>query len=284
MSAAALAAALSCESATGPGTPGRLTPGDTIAVTLAPHDTLRVYYFAASTAADYIVYVQVLRGSVLLDVLDSTGAHDLYATVVSPTGRPLTQSLGLHVQVQAGGVYGLKVSPYPADSSAQLRFLIYEVNAGPESRAAAFSIGDTVSGESLEPASDIDQFTVHGDSGQRVVAVLQALAPAGVGQLVLEVRDTAGFLGYTIATPGGVATTTTGAIFFPVTGTYTFDIRANGPTPTPYHGAYQFWTYAINPAPEHHAAAIALNTEVSGEAIDRSGDVDEFSFTVAAGA
>src|SRR5205823_6107556 len=45
-----------------------------------------------------------------------------------------------------------------------------------------------------------------------------------------------------------------------------------------------FWSYLINRAPEHRAAAMPAGSEVRGERIDRAGDVDEFTFAASAGA
>src|SRR2546422_6271542 len=51
-----------------------------------------------------------------------------------------------------------------------------------------------------------------------------------------------------------------------------------------YRGPYRFWSYPIDRAPEHRPAAMPLAAEVRGETIDPAGDVDEFTFTAAAGA
>jgi hypothetical protein len=50
-----------------------------------------------------------------------------------------------------------------------------------------------------------------------------------------------------------------------------------------YQGPYRFWSYAINPTPEHVSANLTIGSEIDGEAIDRAGDVDEFSFQASAG-
>jgi len=127
---------------------------------------------------------------------------------------------------------------------------------------------------------------MYGEAGQEVVAVAEALAPAGSGVLDLAVWDpgTRDLLSYVFADAGSPARSTTGRFKLPTSRDYRFDFRpvlGNFPR---YRGPYRFWSYLIDRAPEHRAAVVPVGSEVRGEIIDRAGDVDEFTFAAAPGA
>src|SRR6266700_1053245 len=62
------------------------------------------------------------------------------------------------------------------------RLWFYRFSFGPEVVRDTFAIGDTVSGEAIDPPGDIDQFQFHGLKGQHVNIALQGLAaPSGGG-------------------------------------------------------------------------------------------------------
>jgi hypothetical protein len=117
------------------------------------------------------------------------------------------------------------------------------------------------------------------------VAVIEALGPADGSGLGLDITGerVSDPLRFLLFAPGSPATATTGHIPFPASGRLWFRFQAVPWAPQIFQGAYRFWTYAVDRAPEHRASTVPLSAEIRGESIDRSGDLDEFRFTVAAG-
>src|SRR5579872_4300321 len=63
----------SCESATAPGAGNGFPVGDTITLSLAPHDTTHVYSLTIGAHDSYLLYATALRGSVTFLFTDSGG-------------------------------------------------------------------------------------------------------------------------------------------------------------------------------------------------------------------
>jgi hypothetical protein len=261
--------------------------GSTVDGSVAAGDLGRAYTFTATAGSQYVVFLAVLEGELWLHLQDSVRQHTIGSMLAGPSGRPLEETPTLQFTSTVNGTWILAVSGNPAGAAVRFQFLIYRVNNAPESRPAAFAIGDTVSGETIDPVADVDVFTTQARAGQDLVVVAEAPGATGRGALQLTVLDSSGTstLGSTYFGTGVPAWLTSGRIHAPASGTYQFKFQAPGSGGTPqFHGAYRFWTYAIDPAPEHLGAAAPFDTVIGGERIDRAGDVDEFTFTVAAGA
>jgi len=101
---------------------------------------------------------------------------------------------GMPVEIPASGTLRLRVctlSNCPVEHyTGPYTFSVNHVNGPPESRPAAFAVGDTVT-ESLESGMDVDEFTFDGTAGQVVDLVgLQApTTPAGSTGAIVEVID-----------------------------------------------------------------------------------------------
>src|SRR5205807_10535625 len=145
-------------------------PAPTEIYTLSLHDALPIY----SAGHSWVAGVTARRSGAALE----DNATDNF-------GAP------------AGGVYRLRVSTFPAAATARFRFMVYEINTAPEKVPARFAIGDTVTGETIDPIVDGDEFFAHGTAGEEVVLVMETLGPAGSGSVSLDVVDTAAhtFLG-----------------------------------------------------------------------------------------
>ena len=156
--------------------------------------------------------------------------------------------------------------------------------AGPELVPAAAAIGDTVSGETIGSQADVDRFVLQGDAGSQVVVVADALDGAAA-LLAIRLTDNAGVtLGDELRIPGAApATLTSGRITVPASGSVHVRVTPDLSSTPIFTGPYRFWSYPVSPVPELHAAAILLSTEVSGERIMPSGDLDEFTFEGTAG-
>ncbi|HXO84136.1 MAG TPA: hypothetical protein VN803_01275, partial [Gemmatimonadales bacterium] len=284
----AIPLALACDSPFEPKGDGERIPIGVVINQDVTQDSARLYSLATSVNAVYAVYLQALEGSVWLRVLDSTGFYTLVNMTASPvSGRPRLEdnAVSSFAAGAAPSVYQIVVQQVGAGTTASFRFKIDLINPDPEHVPVEVAIGDTVVGETIAPKVDIDRFVMMGDAGQEIVLVGETPAPVGSGSVAFSLVDTAGqgLLGYVFA-DAGPPTLTSGLMRLPATRGYAIDVGSVTSNTYPrYSGPYRFWTYAINRAPEHRAAPIAFNTEISQETIDREGDIDEFTFQATAG-
>jgi len=276
-----------CESTTGPGgsdSDGQIAIGTVVSGSLATSDSARTYVFTAAAASRYVIFAAVLEGALRLDVQDSARQNINISALARPTGRPVEETIALQFTAAVSGPHTLTLSGEPPHTVVRFQVLIYRVDVAPESRPAAFAIGDTVSGETIDPIADVDVFTAHAQAGQDFVVAAEAPDSAGFGPLGLSVVDSAGqWFGLAMFPTGVPAAITTGRVHPPAGGTYQFRFASVPGGPPPFHGAYRFWTYAVNPAPEHRGAAAPLSTVIADETLDRTGDVDVFTFSATAG-
>ena len=285
MVAAAGIAAMSCESPFAPQGEGERVPLGQVVVQDVAATAERTYTFAVVAGRPYAVFLEAAQGVVWLSVVDSASQRTVAAVTATQGFAPLMQNATPNFTPDSAAVYQIRVKSAVSGAAAQFRFLVYPVQLNPEDRSAMFAIGDTVTGEAIDPVADVDGFLVQGRAGERVVAVLDPLAPSASGGLTLDVLDPASMtrLGGMAAYAGRAPSGTTGRLLLPATRWYEFRVSgADGYQR--YVGLYRFWSYAIDPAPEHIPAEVSVATEVAGEAIDRAGDIDEFTFPTAAGA
>lgn len=251
-------------------------------------DTVARYSFVAESAGAYAVFLAALEGSVFLAVTDSLHQYTAATLGAGPNSPPLYENAAsIYPVPTVGRVYHLSIGASPGGSEARFRFVLYAVRKAPELRPATFVFGDTVSGETIDPMVDIDVFVARGEAGQEIVAVGETPGTPGSGSVALSVIDpvTPQFLGFVFADAGTETPLTTGRIRLPATRDYHFVLSSVTSNVYPrYRGAYRFWTYVVNPAPEHRPASLPKNVEVAGERIDREGDLDEFTFSADAGA
>ena len=248
-------------------------------------DSARQYSFAAQANGVYAVFLEALQGSVVLVVVDSVHHAPVASVSASQGGARLEDNPTDNFGTPTGAVYQLRVSTLPGGASARFRFKVYAINTAPENVPARFAIGDTVSGETIDPSVDGDRFFAHGTAGQDVVLVMETLGPQGSGSVSLTVVDTVApdLLGYVFG-DAGTPTLTTGRLRLPASHDYLFSVWSVTSNVYPrYRGPYRFWSYLIDRAPEHRPAPIPRNVELTGEHIDREGDVDEFTFSANVG-
>jgi hypothetical protein len=243
------------------------------------------YSFVGEPGAAYAIFLEALSGTASLIVHDSTHLGFAVANVFAgPGSPPLYQNATQTMATNSGAVYNFLVAAVSPATSTHYRFLVYRINQDPELREARFNLGDTVSGETIDPIVDQDEFIMHGDAGQEFVAVAETQGPPGSGSVALNVVDPVqyGLFGYVFA-DAGTTTLTTGRLRLPAAQDYRFYFGSVLSNVYPrYSGPYRFWTYLINRAPEHRSATGLVNTEVANEKIDIAGDVDEFAFSAGA--
>lgn len=276
---------LTCDSPVQPtGSDVRIAVGSLVASDVAA-GAIREFSFAAVPGREYAVLLEAPKGAVQLTVIDSVSAQFVATLDADPLTGPLGTTATPNFRSTAGTVYLLIFIglPYVA---VPFRFLAFAVDLAPEHHAVAFAIGDTVVGEDIDPLVDVDTFVASGQAGEDLVAVVQATGPAGSGVVALHVSDqqTGDLLGSDVVNAGDPSPPTTGRFQLPATGNYRFELRSVSSKVFPrYQGPYRFWSYAISRVPEHVSANLVIGAEIDGEAIDRAGDVDEFSFQATAG-
>ena len=285
--AAVISAVLACESSPfEPRGEGERVPINREITDEVGGDTVGRYSFVGQGGAVYAIFLQALSGNVSMFVVDSTHQILVAEVFAGPGSQPLYENPSESFSSANEAVYNIGVRAAPG-TTARFRFVVYPINRAPEHTAGRFTLGDTIVGETIDPIVDLDDFVAHGDAGQEIVAVGETPAPAGSGSVAISVIDPVAnrFLGYVFADAGTATPLTTGRLRLPATHDYRFSAGSVTSNTYPrYKGPYRFWTYVINPAPEHRAASMPFNTEVANERIDRAGDADEFTFTAAAGA
>ncbi len=112
----------------------------------------------------------------------------------------------------------------------------------PESVSGTVVVGDTVSGEAVDPRGDVDEFTVTGTQGQHLIAYLQTPQGSFYPGVVLRVIDTTS--GAVLGSVASLNNTpaledqSTGPIDLPYTGAFT--IRVEGASDRYGSGVYRF--------------------------------------------
>ena len=188
------------------------------------------------------------------------GMEVVAVTAIEPTSGTtlgVTSSFGFYgsfrgmpVEIPAGGTLRLRVCNFSNCSvehyTGPYTVSVNHVNGPPESRPAAFAVGDTVT-ESLESGMDVDEFTFDGTAGQVVDLVgLQApTTPGGSTGAIVEVidqttNDRIGQLSVRAANVGTMDAALSG-LGLPHTGRYLVRIRSE-PTATFEYpaGPYRF--------------------------------------------
>ena len=224
-------------------------------------------------------------GQLTVELVDSATGHVITTASTSQAGTPAATG---RIRV-APGKYVVRVSTsdYYQDRATlrgPYRIWFYRFGFGPEAVSDTFAIGDTVSGEAIEPWGDDDQFHFYGVKGQHVNLMLQNLVASSSGGFQATVTPPASANAYLLFLSSG---TTAGAtledhqttrVELPGTGWYTFDV-AGGAGGLAERGLYRFTVRPVDAGPEHVSAALAVGDSVTTEPIDEPGDWDEFTVT-----
>jgi hypothetical protein len=178
------------------------------AVAVAVRDTVRSNFDYEGDIDDYVLTGapwEVVDFTLIPEHASTHGGMEVVAvTAIEPasgTTLGVTSSFGYYgsftgipVEIPGGGTLRLRVCNFSNCSvehyTGPYTISVNHVNGPPESRPAAFAMGDTVT-ESLESGMDVDEFTFDGAAGQVVDLVgLQAPAtPGGSTGAIVEVID-----------------------------------------------------------------------------------------------
>ena len=252
-------------------------PGDpdTFVFSGTPDDTITV-----AVAIDPADPIQSVRLAVhRRDTGASVATTQLSGRGYRETGRmQLPVSGEYEVVVSTGGGHPAERGPYD--------LIIERVSARPEHGGAELSVGASVLGERIDLPGDVDVFVLRGAPGESFGVAFHWLTPnSGVMQfeivdpatneVILE-QGSAGYLQYT-----GITT-------FPSGGVVVLKVAEparKGPFCNPcieYYGMtgpYTVTTFPLSRQPEVHGSHITIGDTIAGEAIDPTGDVDEFTFS-----
>lgn len=218
----------------------------------------------------------------------------------STTGQVITAPSGAGATRTSSGTLSLAPGRYivRVDASVDLdfstvrgpyRLWFYRFGFGPEAAPDTFAIGDTVSGEAVEPWGDTDAFHFYGVRGQHVNIALQGLADPG-GR----------FRAWITGPPNGPehmfasleSGTSDAALHdhqtrrMDLSATGWYHVTVGGPEgmgSIASRGTYRFAVESLSVAPEQTSSALVPGDSVTSEAIDTPGDWDEFTVSAAPG-
>ena len=220
-----------------------------------------------------------------VQLVDSATGHVIATTSTSQVGTPAaTGRMSL-----APGKYIVRVGTFGDYDRSTLRgpyrLWLYRFGFGPEAVPDTFAIGDTISGEAIDPPGDIDVFHFHGVRGQHINIALQGMATPSAGGFQAFIT---GPTGYSIVFSGTSAAALgdhqTLRVDLPATGWYEIDVSGAGWAGVrAERGAYRLAVEPLGAAPEHVSSALVPGDSVTTEAIDTPGDWDEYTVTASPG-
>lgn len=243
------------------------------------------FTFQANTGDEFNVFVQAPRAFQLEVARPGTGPFALAAAVPTDTAF-FRRATGRFSAFQTG-TYVVRIlgsGSHQVADTGRYRLYVYAIDRRPEHVAAAVAVGDTVSGEQIELPGDIDEFSFSASAGEEVNAFFQAEDGTQETFLQLDVIEPAGGVLRSVQSVGtdtSLIQRATGTFVLPTTGTYRIRVKNASDFMDQSRGAYRFFLYRINRAPESVPATLGLGDSLMGEAIDLPGDIDEFTFTAA---
>lgn len=169
--AATIVALSACGSSTAPATRAlTLAVGDSVEGSVTGADSV-VYRLRVAPHQAFAVHLWPLDEGLTGAVIDSMN-FDRADLFTSTTGGQYTQ--WSTVVSEAGGPYRIWIIPEQQTNGGRFGLRVHGIPRAPESIPATIQIGDTISGERLEDADDMDEFTVDVASALTVQLHLQA--------------------------------------------------------------------------------------------------------------
>ncbi len=250
--------------------PSVIAVGDTITGAIETAGDVDQFRFSYRHADQ--INLEVLNGGTVppaAGILDSAGTYLGLATLDNaPTGRFALPLSGTYI-VQASGAGG-----------QQYTFALTRSPTSNETAPQAIAIGDSVTAESTDFLSDIDEFVLTAAPG----TYAQAFIPPTQVFRRVETWFAGDSAPRQVGDPAGG-----GRFVVPANGEVrlrVLELRGGGPvvwTAYTMTGPYSLWIRAYDPAPEAVSAALTLGVAISGESISQPGDLDDFTFACSAG-
>jgi len=167
-------------------------PGDWDGYTLTGPPGQSVYVVGQNVGANGFPLLRAFDTSTGVTLLDK--ALQDVETVSDTFAIPASGELEIAVrQARGGGDYNCFDPVCGYGITGPYRFVILPFNPAPESVPATFALGDTVRGESLSPAGDVDEFTSSATPGDSLVGWFRLTAatnPPGQ-EINMEIVDPA---------------------------------------------------------------------------------------------
>ena len=165
------------------------------------------------------------------------------------------------------------------------RVELLKLNRAPEHVPATVAFGDTIVGESIDYAYDVDEYRINATAGDEFNVFLQAVAGPATNGFKAQMTGIADSATRQVVTKG------TDTLTLLQNSTGRFRALSSGPLIVRvtgwedgngiYRGPYRLLVEKVNRAPEHvPAGARQLGDTIVGERIDFPGDVDEIPFTL----
>lgn len=267
-----------CESATDMGAD---LPADAeVTVALDGSHATRVFRFVPADSGWYLAFIHVISGFAALAVTDSATGAEVARVSHGPDTATIGDGTGAGFRAVAGAVYNVAVSAIPEGSAVSARVLLDRIEEDPESHARALALGDTVKTETIDTWSDVDVYELTGTPDSEVVIAAQALGDSSNATLRFRATsDDAPLVARSVRAGGNALAGS--RVSFGASGRIL--VRVESDPALRFSGAYRLWTYRVNRGPEAGPGVAPFYQEIN-ETINHAGDVDEFTFTVAAGA
>ncbi len=259
---------------------------DTISGQLPEGTDLATYHFVAGGSSDAAVFFVPVGGLIDLIVTDQRTGDTLANRRSYYPGDTISlrQWRTNRFPIAAQQAYVISLHRANPHDDIHFRFVVEPVDPAPESRDAAFAIGDTVTEESLENTADIDEFEFEGAAGTELIAYFEPLGSFSPGMIEVDVFDPtdSSSLAFTAHydVPVGLEQRHSRRFLLPHSGSFTVRVRGAPAIPRSGFtegGPYRFELFAIDRAPETGSASVSPGDTVS-QTIERVGDVDEFTF------
>lgn len=249
--------------------------GEIIAKTLSTGATDK--YLIGGTAGQEInLFFQVLDNTCLAIRLLSPSGNQLASISRYGPDESITASSTGRLTLASNGNFAVEVSGCSGENAGRYRFQVILINRSPELIPAAIEIGKVIEGEAIDPAGDIDEFTLAVSAAVEVNVFFQVLDNTC---LRLEFRDPDGNQIGTSGSSNGpdnsLHVNPTGRLTLGRIGTYTARVLGCFSSAA---GRYRLQVFRIDRAPEMVPSGITVGSIIDGEDIQPPGDVDEFSF------
>ena len=261
--------------------------GGTVEEVSEPIGDVDRYHISVKRGEHYDVYFQAAADMWLRVDADTFPPLSKFGTEPGPLeGHSLMESPHTRrIDALEDGEFTITVGPMESgrdlSQHGAYRFVVTRYSAEVEHHAATIAPGDTIDDEKLDVLGDIDEFTLTGTPGEEVTILFAASPTTQWLTLHTFDLDTKEVL---IEMQSIVARQGTSRFRLPASGRIGVRLmEVSGPDGYRSVGPYSMYVLPINRAPEKAASSFAIGDIVEGEAIEFSGDVDEFTFTGAAG-
>lgn len=264
-----------------------LPVGDTITgesiADLVPHDS-DSFRVIGKPGDEYNIFLRVSHGDesrvVRLETLDAIGNQSIRSD-----GRDtaLTQRATGPFRLPSNGVVNFRVTG-EADSfgnttTGEYLLYVYRIDRHPESGTAELVPSDSAINESIDFASDIDEYTFDVTEQMWVTLAMScdpAVTPLWARVVSPDIGDTAGI--YDCSSESQLLSMTGNMLLDP--GSYTVRVSApdvgDYPHTGGYTGHYKLYAYRLSGEPENASEFVAVGDTIEEESLDPPGDYDNF--------